>query len=118
MVVQPHYSIPVNIRPKDRPMMDAALEIAERENKQVTTIFREALAEYIQRRKQSAGSAKLEQYFGSESAQGNASLEKVLVPSQLQAWTDADLLSFARKLRGRAQELDRELRIRGFRFQW
>jgi hypothetical protein len=118
MVVQPHYTIPVNVRPRDTPTIQAAKEIAQRENKQMTTIFREALAEYVDRRKLSAGSFKLEQYIGSESVTNNGSLEKVLVPGALKLWGDSELLSFAKKLRARTQEIDAELRRRGYYFKW
>ncbi|MDA4130367.1 MAG: hypothetical protein OK457_06315 [Thaumarchaeota archaeon] len=118
MVVQPHFTVPVNIRSKDRPIMDAALEIAKRENKQVTSIFREALAEYVQRRKLGEGSLRLESYLGPESVPITLTLEKVLVPSDLKPLSDPDLLSFAKRVRARAQELELELRKRGYNFRW
>ena len=119
MVVQPHFTVPVNIRARDRPLIDAAMEIAQRENKQLTSVFREALAEYVQRRKPGEGSLKLEQYFDSQVITSSAtSLEKVLVPSELYGWSDPDLLCLARKVRARASELELELKKRRIFFRW
>jgi hypothetical protein len=118
-LVLPHYTIPVNIRPRDAPTIEAAKEIAQRENKQMTAIFRQALEEFVARRKMGEMSVKLEQYFGSECVPTNITLEKVLLPSELKNWTDKDLLSLSKKVRARSQELDRELRRRGFLlFRW
>jgi hypothetical protein len=119
MVVQPHFTVPVNIRAKDRPLIEAALEIAQRENKLLTSIFREALAEYVERRKPGEGSLKLEQYFDSQPLSSSAaSMEKVLIPSELRKWSDPDLLCFARKIRARASELELELKKRHIFFRW
>jgi hypothetical protein len=120
VLVQAHFTIPVNIRPRDRALIDAALEIAQRENKQLTSIFREALAEYVGRRKPGEGSLKLEQYFDSQPLASSAgvSLEKMLVPSELRKWSDTDLLCLARKVRSRASELELELKKRRIFFRW
>jgi len=116
-MVEAHHSVPVNMRPRDAPMIEAAKEIAQRENKQMTTIFREALAEYVERRKILSGGTKLEQFM-SGSPSDNPSLDKVLVPSDLKGWSEPDLLTFARKVRARAQELSLEMRKRKIIFQW
>ena len=119
VLVQAHFTIPVNIRPRDRALIDAALEIAQRENKQLTSIFREALAEYLERRKPGEGSLKLEQYLDSQPlTSSGASLEKMLVPSELRKWSDTDLLCVARKVRSRAAELELELKKRRIFFRW
>ena len=118
MVPRHRWNVPVNFRFCDKYILDAALEIAVRENKQLTSIFREALTEYIERRKQGLGSIKLEQYFGPGSPPESMTLEKVLVPSELKVWTEPDLLCFARKVRARSQELNLEMKKRRIFFKW
>ena len=99
-------------------MIEAAKEIAQRENKQMTVVFRQALQEFIERRKLGEGSIKLEQYLGPDAAPNSVLLEKVLTPDALKLWSDADLLCLAKKLRARTQEIDGALRLRGYRFRW
>ena len=93
--------------------MEAALEIAHAENKQVTSLFREALEEYVQKRKPGAGSLKLERYLGTELLI-TSSLEKVLTREELRTWSDQELVSIAKKVRARVQEIGPELKRRGY----
>src|SRR5579872_2821855 len=111
MTVQPHYTIPVNVRPRDTPMIEAAKEIAQREHLAMAVVFRQALQEFIERRKLGEGSIKLEQYFDRDGVPNSVSVEKILVPDALKLWSDAELLSLARNLRARIQEIDGALRL-------
>jgi len=43
---------------------------------------------------------------------------KLLTPEDLKLWTDSDVLTLAKQIRSRKQELDFELRKRGYFFQW
>ncbi len=43
---------------------------------------------------------------------------KMLTPKVLGLWSESDLLSAAKKVRSRKWELDCELRLRGFHFDW
>ncbi|MFI5420242.1 MAG: hypothetical protein ACHQ1H_04685 [Nitrososphaerales archaeon] len=116
MVVQPHFTVPVNIRPQDRLLMDAALEIVRNENKSMTWLFRQALQEYVEKRKIGKGSLRLEEYFETLRPQATGSLEKVLSREELAKWGDQELLATAKKVKARVEELQAELKRRGFLF--
>jgi hypothetical protein len=48
----------------------------------------------------------------------NPIFQEVLSPTELKGWVDSDLLFFAKLIRGRKQEIESELKKRGFHFVW
>jgi len=114
---QPRWTIPVNIRQKDKPVLDAALAIAKADGTDLTSVFRIALAEYVSARHGKpgdSGSEKVDEYFDSSSR----ITSKLLTPAELRQWTDSDVLTLAKRIRSRKQELEFELRRRGYYFRW
>jgi hypothetical protein len=117
MAPQPRWTVPVNIRQQDKSVLDAALTIAESDRTDITTVFRNALAEYVKARSGTQGdneSRKIDEYLDSSFRMHS----KLLTPEDLKRWTDSDVLTLAKQIRSRRQELDFELRKRGYFFQW
>ncbi|HXQ91791.1 MAG TPA: hypothetical protein VN739_02200 [Nitrososphaerales archaeon] len=117
MVPQPRWTIPINMRSRDKPMLDAALEIAKIEGLDLTSIFRNALQEYITSRLDSLkddGIKKMEEYLDSSSVLHSL----LLSPDKLKGWTDSEVVTFAKLIRARKEELEIELRKRDYYFRW
>jgi len=113
---QPRWTIPINIRSQDKPIMDALLEIAVNNRSDITNVVRSALAEYVKRLGsggESQATSKVDHYLDSPFA-----VTKILTPGELNQWTDSDVLALAKVIRARQQELEFELRRRGYRFSW
>jgi len=98
-------------------MLDAALEIAKIEGLDLTSIFRNALQEYITSRLDSLkddGIKKMEEYLDSSSVLHSLQLS----PDKLKRWTDSEVVTFAKLIRARKEELEIELRKRDYYFRW
>jgi hypothetical protein len=63
------------------------------------------------------GSKKMDDYLDLTS-RGVVPMLKLLSPEELKRWNDSDVLAAARQVRSRKEELDSELRRRGFHFRW
>ena len=113
MVLRAHFTVPVNFRSRDRPIMEAALEIAEEEHVTITALFRNAMSDYVLKKKRDSVDAKLE-HFLEPRIPSCETLDKVLTPEILKGWSDQDLLSMTRKVRARTEELEAELKKRGY----
>jgi len=101
----------------DRPLLDNAILIAKSEGLELTSIFRNALQEYVKRRLGSrgeGGTRKMEEYFDSASVLHS----EILSPDKLKEWTDSELVATAKVIRARKEELESELRSRGYYFRW
>jgi len=116
-VPQPHWTVPVNFRAQDRSVLDAALNIAKNEGSDVTSVFRTALSEFVGRKNLQHEGPKLDKFIR-DSVMPEPIFNKVLTPKILGLWSESDLLSAAKKVRSRKWELDCELRLRGFDFDW
>ena len=115
MSPQARWTVPVNIRPRDKPILDAAVALAEKEGTDITTVFRNAVAEYVRTKLAGNGiSRKMDDYFDSSLH----SPLKLLSREELKQWTDSDVISAAKQVRARKHELESELRRRGYYFRW
>jgi L-rhamnose isomerase len=114
---QPRWTVPVNFRVQDKKILDDALNIAKSENKDITTIFRLALEEFVKTKTRSADGLKLDKFLDNSKV-GTQVFDRILKPVELMKWSDSSLLAISKLLRSRRQELDFELRRRGFYFDW
>jgi len=91
--------------------------MASKENRSITSLSREALSEYVNRKTIALSGRKITDFFG-DSVRTEVVCSQVLTPSELNDWTDAELLRTTKLLRSRQQELGFELRRRKFFFSW
>jgi len=96
-------------------MLDAALNIAKSEGSDITNVFRTALAEFVKNRVSSEG--RIDEFLD-DSAISDPIYTRVLTPAELKNWSEIDLLAAAKLIRSRKEEMDSELRRRGFFFRW
>jgi len=115
MALKPRYTVAINFREQDRPLLDAAIQIAKDEASDLTGIMREALQQFT-KLKLNSGSIKLDEFLNFHEV--DPVFRDVLSPTELKGWADNDLLHFAKTLRGRKQEIESELVKRGFHFIW
>jgi hypothetical protein len=91
-VPQPHWTIPVNFRAQDKSVLDAALNIARSEGRDITSIVRTALTEFIKRNGLEHEIRRIDEFLdGSEISK--PTYNEVLTPAALKMWTDQDLLN-------------------------
>jgi len=114
---QPRWTIPVNFRAQDKLILDGALNIAREEGTDITKICRTALAEFVRKRAGLEGMKKIDEFLDN-SVMLNPIHNRMLTPQELGNWSDNDLLEVARSVRARQEELNAELRKRGFYFRW
>ncbi len=113
MTLKPRWVHPLNFREQDKQLLDASLDIAQRERMDLTNLIRRALSEYITLHSEKLF-AKLDEYIRFPSFKALPPITKLLTPKELGEWSDETLLLVARYLRSRRMELDCELRRRGF----
>ena len=120
MAPKPRYVLPLNFRAEDKPLLDQIVLLAKKEDANITAVIRSALSEFAEKRRpalQQGATHKIEEYcpsnFGAET-----SFSEVLTPAELKGWEDGELLVVAKRIRGRKQEIDSELRKRGYFFSW
>jgi len=96
------------------------LSIAARENRNVTSIFREALADFVKTREETGATTgpKMDEYLGESVAIPEVVSHRILTPVELRHWTDKELLDTAKLVRARKQEVDHALRTRNYYFTW
>jgi hypothetical protein len=116
-MVKARWTIPINMRLEDKPVLDAALNIAKEEGTNITKIFRRALYEFVGRKVESSGMKKMDEFLD-RSSMSDPIFNRVLTPKELRNWPEVDLVSAAKQIRARKEELDSELRRRGFYFKW
>jgi hypothetical protein len=104
------------MRSQDKPVLDAALAIAKIEGTDITTIVRNALAEFVKTKARTEG-RKMDEFLDG-SVISNPISNRVLTPDVLRRWPERDLLDAAKVVRARKEELDSELRRRGYYFRW
>ena len=63
IVVRPRWTVPINMRLEDKPVLDAALIIAKEEGTDITKIFRMALLEFVRTRAGSAEVRKIDEFL-------------------------------------------------------
>ena len=120
MAPKPRYVLPLNFREADKPLLDQIVFLAKKEDANITTVVRSALSEFAARRRatlEQGETHKIEEFCLSN-FETKSSLWEMLTPAELKGWEDGELLNAARRIRGRQQEIDSELRKRGYFFSW
>ncbi len=119
MTPRPRYTVAVNMRLEDRPVLDSLLLIAQKEGCNITSIFRTALTEFVNRKNAQKGEigSKLDDFLAGPILPDQI-YRQVLTPVELKGWSEDELLRTAKVIRGRKEELDSELRRRGHFFRW
>ena len=120
MTPKPRYVLPLNFRAEDKPLLDRIVLLAKKEDENLTAVIRTALNEFAERRcatLERGETHRIEEFcpppFGAKPVFGD-----MLTPARLKRWQDDELLSAAKTIRARKQELDSELRRRGYYFSW
>lgn len=78
----------------------------------MTNVIREALREYTTVKLHGHTDEKLDKFIN------HAEFKKLITPEEFKAWTDVEVLEMAKLIRARQQELESELRRRGYYFRW
>ena len=117
MTLKARWIISVNFRETDQMVLEAANEIALREDTSLTEILRTALRQYVDARTYTLGSTKKMDEF-LDRINIDPQYLQLLTPSALKGWEDTQILSFARQLRARKEEISFELKRRGYLFDW
>jgi hypothetical protein len=119
MVLKPRWVVPLNFRSEDKALLDNAMFLAKKEELNITEIIRNALTEYTRRKlnlSEAAESHKIDEFLVSNSREN--SIPNILTREELKSWQDSDVLSVAKMVRARKQELEIELRKRGYYLVW
>jgi hypothetical protein len=116
---RPRYTVAVNMRFEDRPVLNALVLIAQKEGCNITRIFRTALIEFVNRKnaQNSEAGQKLDDFLES-SILPNKTYHQILTPAELKGLNEYELDRMAKLVRARKEELDSELRRRGNYFRW
>jgi hypothetical protein len=119
MVLKPRWVVPLNFRSGDKPLLDNVIFLAKKEELRITDIIRDALIEYTRRKLdlcEASGTHRIDEFIASNFKED--SLSGILTREQLKTWQDSDVINFAKMVRARKQELEFELRRRGYHFSW
>ncbi len=91
MVPQPRWTVPINMRLQDKPILDAALDIAKRGGSDITTVFRAALAEFVRTRSRVAEGVKLDEFLDDSELSRNPICSRILIQKELKGWSEKSL---------------------------
>jgi len=81
--------------------------------------MREALKRFTEEEGEKSRSPRMDDFLGDSMGNGvDPTCKKVLSPADLKVMLDSDVLWFAKLVRGRKQELEAELKRRGYHFVW
>ena len=119
MVLKPRWVVPLNFRLEDKPLLDDIMFLAKKEELNITDIIRDALIEHTRKKldlREKSGTHKIDEFMVSDSREN--SFVKVFTRDELKSWQDGEVLNVAKTVRARKQELEMELRKRGFYFVW
>jgi len=108
---------PVNFRQEDKAVLDAAILIGKDEGSSLTGVIRTALKEYVSSKVRQAPLIKIDDFFDG-SINSSEDYKQILDPKELEALTDESVLYMARLIRARKEELEYDLRRRGYYFRW
>jgi hypothetical protein len=81
IMVSPRWTIPINMRERDKPVLDAALAIAKDDGSDITKVFRVALEEFVRTRARKDG-RKLDEYFD-DSKIPDRPYDRIFTPREL-----------------------------------
>jgi hypothetical protein len=117
--LKPRWVHPLNFREQDKQLLDASLDIAQREHTDLTNLIRESLKEYVTLHSERNKSPRIDEYIQDPTLKALPPITKLLTPNELEEWSDETLLLTARYVKARRMELDSELKRRGFlEFRW
>jgi len=114
LTLKPRWVHPLNFRAEDKAVLDAAVLIAKKDGSNLTNVIRDALRAYTTEKLQGEIDQKLDEFVNGYYPH----YRKMFTPDELRGWIEADILDIARLIRARKQELEFELRRRGYYFQW
>jgi len=114
MTIKPRWVHPLNFRAEDKGVLDAAIQVAKKEDRSLTNVIRDALRAYTDAKLQGDANEKLDRFVDEPCPQ----FRRQLSPEELKSWIDAEVLDTAKLVRARKQELEFELRKRGYYFRW
>jgi len=109
----------VNLRSQDKFILDGLVTLSQIDRCDITTAARRGLEYYIQYRKKKSGdngTKKIDEFI-SEIPHRDM-LSTILTPDLLKGLSDSEIMLLAKIVRARRQELDAELRKRGFYMKW
>ena len=110
MVPRPRSVVPLNFRSGDKPLLDNVIFLAKKEELHITDIIRDALLEYTKRKLdlcEASGTHRIDEFMAANFR--DDSLSGILTREELKTWQDSDVISFAKMVRARKQELEFEL---------
>jgi hypothetical protein len=116
--IKPRWVHAQNFRLEDKEILERALMIAEREKTDLTHIIRIALSQYVKKVDLREDKLRKLDEFLSDSQFVDPYYGQVLTPERLKQWEDGEVLQLAKKIRGRKEELEAELRRRRYYFRW
>jgi hypothetical protein len=114
LTLKPRWVHPLNFRAEDKDVLDAAVLVAKKEDSNLTNVIRDALRAYTTEKLQGDSNQKLDEFVNGSYPH----YRKMLTPKELRSWIYEDVLDFARIIRARKQEIEFELRKRGYYFRW
>jgi predicted transcriptional regulator len=117
LALKPRYIFPLSFREEDRDILDATIQLAKEENSNPTRIMREALRQYT-KSKLKSDNVKLDEFIDDHTREVDPIYRRVISSTELKGWNDGDVLWFAKLVRARKQELESELKRRGYHFVW
>jgi len=117
MALKPRYVHPLNFRAEDKEVLDAALLIAKNEDSDLTNVIRTALKIYIASKVGASGVRRIDDFLDN-SVSSDPMYNRLLTPKELGPWPINNLLDFAKHLKSRKEEIDGELRHRGYFVRW
>jgi len=88
--------------------------LAKKEELHLTVIIRHALLEYTRKKLDLDETRKIDEFVGTDSKKDFSS--SILTQEELQTWEDSKVLKVAKSIRARKQEVEIELRKRGYHF--
>ena len=116
MPPKPRWTHPVNFRSEDKEILEGALKVARNEGSNLTNIIRDALRLYVSSKLLSEGTLKLDQFV--DNSKLSHFRERPLTLEEIKSWSDEEVLRLAKQIRGKQQQLQFELKKRGFYFSW
>jgi len=107
----------LNFRLEDKAVLDAAILIGKDEGSSLTGVIRTALKEYVSSKIRQTPLLKIDDFI-EDSPDPSYDYERLLSPKELEVLTDESVLHMARLIRARKEELEFDLRRRGYHFRW
>jgi hypothetical protein len=117
VTLKPRWTHPLNFRLEDKAVLDAAILIGRNEGNSLTGVIRTALKEYVSSKLGQAPLIKIDDFFDGP-INSSYDYKRILGPKDLETLTDQSVLHMARLIRARKEELESDLRRRGFYFRW